>query len=105
MPHRALVGLRSGSRRSALVCAFGPCLGDADEHPLAGQLPLELSDGAKQVEHEPAGRRGSVDRLIQHFESDALGFQIGTYLAQMRNAPGELLRPSVAAIVDHGLGR
>src|SRR5262245_36883594 len=81
-----LVSLGSGSRSTALVFAFGPGFGNANQHSLSGQLPLELSDGAKQVEHEPSGRRRSVDRLIQHLERYALGFQLGAYLAKVRDA-------------------
>src|SRR5262245_45739588 len=83
-----LVGLRSGSRSAALVLAFGPGFGDADQHSLAGQLPLKLSDAAEKVEHEPASRRRCVDRLIQDLEGYALGFQLGAYLAKVRNTPG-----------------
>src|SRR5262245_48419686 len=83
------VSLGSGSRSAALVFAFGLGLGDADKHPLARQFPLELSDAAKQVEHEPASRRRPVDRLIQHLEGYTLGFQLGAYLAKVRNAPGK----------------
>src|SRR5262245_28276912 len=84
-----LVSLGSGSGSTALVFAFGPGFGNANQHSLAGQLPLELSDGAKHVEHEPSGRRGSVDRLIQHLEGYALGFQLGAHVAKLRNAPGK----------------
>ena len=37
------IGLGPRGWRSALVFAFGLGLGDADQHPLFNQLPLELA--------------------------------------------------------------
>src|SRR5215475_6297203 len=49
-----LVSLGSGRRSTSLgICLPPSRFGNANQHSLAGQLPLELGDGAKQVEHEP----------------------------------------------------
>jgi hypothetical protein len=84
-----LVGLRSCCRGSALVFAFGLGLGDANKHALSNQLSLELRDRAEHVEHEPAGRGGGVDCLIENLEPDALGVQSFPYVTEVRDTAGK----------------
>jgi hypothetical protein len=41
---------------------------EASQHPVPDQVPLELADGGQDVEQEPAGGCGGVDRLVEHHQ-------------------------------------
>ena len=57
--------------------------------PLPDQLALELRDSRQDVEQEPAGRRGGVDRLVEHDEIDAQGLELLGHRDEVPDAPSE----------------
>lgn len=58
-------------------------------HALLDQRPLELRQGAEDVEQELALRRGGVHMLGQRAEGDAAGFELGHRGEEVRQRPAQ----------------
>jgi hypothetical protein len=67
--------LRRHRGGTAAQAAPGPCRRQAGHRPLVDQVPLELGEGAEEVEDELAGRCGGVDALLEAAEADAAAVQ------------------------------
>ena len=81
--------LGTSCRRSPAVLPCRFRRGNAFALTFQHQLALELSDGAKHIEHEPSGRRRGVDCLIEDFDRDALCIELLTNGNEMSNTPGK----------------
>src|SRR5829696_2470341 len=69
------LGLTPHRRGSALVLSFRPGLGDPLLLALQHEVPLELGDGAQQVEHQPPGRGGGVEVHRQNMQTHLFALQ------------------------------
>ena len=63
--------VRGVARLAASELAAGLGGGQALVGALDDQLALELVDRGEDVEHQPPGRRGRVDVLLEHHQADA----------------------------------
>jgi hypothetical protein len=82
--------VRGHDARAPTGAAAGAGSSQARDRALADELPLELGQGAKDVENETAGWGGCVDALRERAEADLAGREIrddGDQVAQVPPQP------------------
>ena len=82
-----LGSLPPSRRHTTLVAAFA--LGFGDALAMALQHGLALTHGAEDSQHQAAGARGGVERLVpgdrQNAQADPLDFEVGNDRQEVAN--------------------
>ena len=64
---------------------------DPGDHPLPDQVPLELRDRAQNVEHQPPGWGGGIDRLVRDDEVNPERLELSREAHEVPRRPSQAI--------------
>ena len=71
---------------------------DPGDHPLPDQVPLELRDRAQNVEHQPPGWGGGIDRLVRDDEVNPERLELSREAHEVPRRPSQAIELVVSTM-------